>query len=129
VMDGTGESTAVPQFSFATPGPAPRGMAFDGEDVWIIDQVDQLVYQMEGKTAVVRNSFAVTFTVAGALDVDGTIVVLQNNTDDLVEFYTPTGTFLYSFPDPGALNTNLGISHQKDQWIISSSVDEIPVYA
>lgn len=123
----TGDDLPV-DFTFATPGADPRGAAFDGEDLWIVDQVDDLVYQMVGLTATVKNSFAprVANAQPGALDVDGTIVIVGDATNNTFEFYTPTGTFLYDFPSPQVIaGGGTGISHQADTYIVNAHNDDI----
>jgi len=129
VLDDTGDTVNVMtgvglpvDFTFATPGTNPRGAAFDGEDLWIMNEAPNMVFQMDGLTATVKNSFAVTGNTSG-IDIDGTVVIVSNTTDKTLDFYTLGGTFLYSFLSPTNTNSSVGIAHQEDQYIILDSND------
>lgn len=115
VMDGLSNT---PSFSFAAPGTATRGLAFDGEDVWTVDDTTDMVFQMTGKTATVKNMFALQDgeLLGNGIAVDGTVVLVSGRTNFNIQVYTPTGTLLYDFPSPDGAG-RIGLGHQEDQWI------------
>ena len=116
-----GESN-VPAFSFAAPTGFLRDIAFDGQDIWIVaDGATPTVFQMEGKTAVVKNSWLlpVGFIPKG-IDLDGTVVIVSDAAALIVSLFEMDGTFLYSFPTVFG-GAREGIAHQEDQYVIADS--------
>jgi len=116
--------TAVIDFQFAAPAGNLQELAFDGQDLWVVDRVTALVYQLDGKSTMIKNSWATADNVPVGIDVDGSVVMVLDGVTNNVSVHQMDGTLLYQFPS-GSIAlvdplTKGGISHHQDQYVISN---------
>lgn len=70
---------------FASPGPTPRDMAWDGKTLWACDPNPNLIYQIDPITGAVIRNFASPDNLPAGLTWDGR--TLWASTDNLNRIY------------------------------------------
>jgi len=59
-----------------SPGPSPRGFAVSGDSIWVADDSDDKVYQIDMSDGTVRSSFDTPSATPGALTIVGDFIYL-----------------------------------------------------
>ena len=85
--------------SFSAPGTNPRGLTWDGTNLWLADSNTDLIYELT-TTGTVLSSFATPSIEPTGLTWDGTNLWLSDTSTDLNYQLTTTGTVLSSFATP-----------------------------
>ena len=92
--------------SFASPGPSPRGLAFEGTNWWCSDATHDRIYKLSTSGSVM-SSFPSPGSLSTGLAWDGTNLWNVDNNSDLFYKLSTTGTVLGTFATPGANGTGL----------------------
>ncbi|MDZ7288699.1 MAG: T9SS type A sorting domain-containing protein [candidate division KSB1 bacterium] len=85
--------------SFSSPGPSPRGLAYDGANLWCSDATNDRIYKLTTTGSVV-SSFASPSTVSTGLAWDGTNLWNSDANTDRIYKLSTTGSILTSFAAP-----------------------------
>ncbi|MCZ6779858.1 MAG: hypothetical protein O7F16_12960, partial [Acidobacteria bacterium] len=85
--------------SFSAPGTNPRGLTWDGTNLWLADSNTDLIYELT-TTGTVLSSFATPSIEPTGLTWDGTNLWLSDTSTDRNYELTTTGTVLSSFATP-----------------------------
>jgi len=88
--------------SFSSPGPSPRGLAFDGSNLWCSDATNDRIYRLTTTGSVV-SSFASPGSIPTGLAWDGTNLWNADANTDRIYRLSTTGTVLSSFSTPGSI--------------------------
>ena len=92
--------------SFSAPGKNPRGLTWDGTNLWLADADDDLIYELT-TTGTVLSSFTTPSIEPTGLTWDGTNLWLSDTSTDRNYELTTTGTELSSFATPNPNATGL----------------------
>ena len=86
--------------SFASPGPSPRGLAFEGANLWCSDATNDRIYKLSPSGSVI-SSFPSPGSLSTGLAWDGANLWNVDNNSDLFYKLSTTGTVLDTFAAPG----------------------------
>ena len=91
---------------FAAPGPSPRGLAFDGTNLWCSDATNDRIYKLSPSGSVI-SSFASPNSIPVGLAWDGANLWNADNNSDRIYKLSLTGSVLSSFAAPGGGGSGL----------------------
>ena len=99
---------AVPPLitSFASPGPSPRGMTFDGVNLWCSDATNDRIYKLN-QSGTVLTSLTSPSTIPTGMAWDGANLWNVDANSDRIYKLSPSGAVLSSFAAPGSSGSGL----------------------
>jgi len=109
--------------SFASPGPSPRGLAFDGANLWCSDAANDRIYKVTA-TGRVASSFASPSSNPTGLAWDGTDLWNADSNTDRIYKLSTSGATLSSFAAPASNAAGLAW-HGAGLWHSDFGVDTI----
>ncbi|MEW6510431.1 MAG: YCF48-related protein [Bacteroidota bacterium] len=92
--------------SFPSPGLSPRGLAFDGTNLWCSETYGQLIYKLSDSGSTI-SSFASPGTTPTGLAWDGANLWNADLGGAQIYKLSPTGSVLSSFASPGSTPSGL----------------------
>ena len=104
MSDGNGlKYTATVDKRFKAPGPQPNGLQAADDGLWVIDQTNLKVYQLDWDSGAVLHEFqtATEHSSGITLDGDGNVWIASTFQFEVVKYDPNTGEELARFPDPG----------------------------
>ena len=104
MSDGNGlKYTATVDKRFKAPGPQPNGLQAADDGLWVIDQTNLKVYQLDWDSGAVLHEFqtATEHSSGITLDGDGNVWIASTFQFEVVKYDPATGEELARFPDPG----------------------------
>ncbi len=70
--------------SLPSPGPSPQGLAWDGANLWVVDDSTRMVYKVDPSNGSIVNSFAYPGSVPKSIAWDGKyLITLDHQTNNL----------------------------------------------
>ncbi|HHV74982.1 MAG TPA: hypothetical protein GXX41_10175 [Thermoanaerobacterium sp.] len=105
--------------SFSTPGTYPRGLAWDGTNIWIGDINSNKIYKISPSDRTVISSFS--FSKPYGIAWDGSYLWVTTTVDNKIYKVDPnSGTILSSFTGP-TTNYSIPVAHDKQNLYINDS--------
>ncbi|MFH1842909.1 MAG: transglutaminase domain-containing protein [bacterium] len=87
--------------SFATPGPAPTGLAFDGESLWLADRLTDTLYAIDPESGAVRRELPAPGFMPRGLTWDGKYLwCVDGEEGRIVQLDVTSGLTLKSLESP-----------------------------
>jgi len=106
--------------SFSSPGPSPRGLAFDGTNLFCSDATNDRIYKLTTTGSTV-SSFASPGPTSTGLAWDGANLWNADLNNEKIYKFAAAGTVLSSFSTPGHFPTGLAW-HGSGFWLCDSDV-------
>jgi len=109
--------------SFSSPGPSPRGLAFDGANLWCSDATNERIYKLNLAGSIL-SSFSSPGPIPTGLAWDGSNLRHADLQNEKIYTLTSTGAVLSSFQTPGQFPTGL-TWNGSGLWLCDSNVPTI----
>jgi len=89
--------------SFATPGPAPTGLAYDGESLWLADRLTDTLYAIDPESGAVRRELPAPGFMLRGLTWDGEYLwCVDGEENRIIKLDVNSGLTLQSLESPTA---------------------------